>query len=135
MFERVAKVSGIDVIHTPYAAPRSNAIYECCVGRLRRECLDHMLVIGVLPLIRILKEYVSDFNQSRPHQGITQRIPAPTANVWKRSFLISMAATPSTVKQLPRAGQDSPMQIMTTVCAALSTSSALGFLSSSKVTP
>jgi hypothetical protein len=28
----------------------------------------------------LLKEYVTYFNQARPHQGITQRIPAPT--VW-----------------------------------------------------
>jgi putative transposase len=77
VFERVAKASGIDVIHTPYAAPRANAMCERFVGSLRRECLDHMLVIGVLQLIRILKEYVSYFNQARPHQGIAQRIPEP----------------------------------------------------------
>ena len=46
MFMRVAKTSGIEVIHTPYEAPRANAICERFVGRLRRECLDHVLVIG-----------------------------------------------------------------------------------------
>jgi putative transposase len=34
-------------------------------------------VIGVLQLIRIQKEYVSYYNQARPRQGITQRIPVP----------------------------------------------------------
>jgi putative transposase len=77
LFERVAQASGIEVIHTPYEAPRANAICERFVGSLRRECLDHMLVIGELQLIRILKEYVSYFNPVRPHQGIAQRIPAP----------------------------------------------------------
>ena len=77
MFERVAQASGIEVIHTPYEAPRANAICERFVGSLRRECLDHMLVIGELQLIRVLKEYVSYFNPARPHQGIAQRIPAP----------------------------------------------------------
>ena len=38
-----------------------------CAKILRRECLDHVLVMGVLPLIRILKEHVSYFNQERPH--------------------------------------------------------------------
>ena len=28
MFERVAQASGIEVIHTPYEAPRANAICE-----------------------------------------------------------------------------------------------------------
>jgi hypothetical protein len=67
MFERVVQASGIEVIHTPYAAPRANAICERFVGSLRRECLDHMLVIGELQLIRILKEYGTYFNQARPH--------------------------------------------------------------------
>ena len=46
LFERVAQASGIEVIHTPYEAPRANAICERFVGSLRRECLDHVLVIG-----------------------------------------------------------------------------------------
>ncbi len=77
MFERVVQASGIEVIHTPYAAPRANAICERFVGSLRRECLDHMLVIGELQLSRVLQEYVSYFNAVRPHQGIAQHIPAP----------------------------------------------------------
>ncbi len=50
------------------------------MGNLRRECLDHMLVIGVLPLIRILQEYVSYFNQARTHQGIAQQSPEPSVS-------------------------------------------------------
>jgi putative transposase len=33
MFERVAQASGIEVIRTPYAAPRANAICQRFVGR------------------------------------------------------------------------------------------------------
>jgi putative transposase len=77
-FERVAKTSGIEVIHTPYQAPpRANAICERFVGSLRRECLDQVLVIGGLQLTRLLKEYVAYFNEARPHQGIGQGIPVP----------------------------------------------------------
>jgi len=61
-FEQVAKASGIEVIHTPYAAARANAICERFVGSIRRECLDHMLVMGERQPIRVLKEYVSYFN-------------------------------------------------------------------------
>ena len=77
LFERVAQASDIEVIHTPYAAPRANAICERFVGSLRRDCLDHMLVIGERQVIRVLKEYVSYFNPARSHQGTAQRIPAP----------------------------------------------------------
>jgi hypothetical protein len=40
LFERVAQASGIEVILTPYEAPRANAICERFVGSLRRECLE-----------------------------------------------------------------------------------------------
>ena len=48
------------------------------MGSVRRECLDQVLVLGVLQLMRILKEYVGYFNRARPHQGIGQRIPEAT---------------------------------------------------------
>ena len=52
-------------------ASGANAIRERFVGSLRQVCLDHVLVIGGLQLIRILNEYGTYFNQARPHQGIT----------------------------------------------------------------
>jgi integrase-like protein len=79
IFERVAQASGIEVIHTPYEAPRANSICERFVGRLRRECLDHTLVTDELQLLRVLKGYAAYFNTVRPHQGIVQRIPSPRA--------------------------------------------------------
>ena len=81
MFERVVRTSGSEVIHTPYEAPRANAICARFVGSLRRECLDHMLVIGELQLIRVLKAYGTYFNQARPHQGIAQQTPAPRVSL------------------------------------------------------
>jgi hypothetical protein len=62
-----AKPCGLDVIHTPYAASSANAIGERFVGSLRRECLDHVLVLGDLPLVRVLGEYSGYFNGARPH--------------------------------------------------------------------
>jgi putative transposase len=46
---------------------------------VRRECLDHLLVLGQRHLYRMVKAYVTYFNQERPHQGLAQRIPSPTA--------------------------------------------------------
>ena len=72
--ERVAKTSGIEVIHTPYQAPLANAICERFIGSLRRECLDHMLVLGMRQLVCVLTEYVKYFNQARPQQGIEPQL-------------------------------------------------------------
>jgi putative transposase len=43
---------------------------------VRRECLDHLLVLGERHLRRVLRAYVAYFNRARPHQGIGQAIPA-----------------------------------------------------------
>jgi len=42
----VTEDAGIDVLKTPLAAPRANAICERFVGSVRRECLDHMLIFN-----------------------------------------------------------------------------------------
>jgi hypothetical protein len=56
-----------------------NAACERFIGGLRRECLDHLIVLGERHLHRILREYVTFFNAARPHEGIQQLIPSPTA--------------------------------------------------------
>jgi transposase InsO family protein len=74
-FTRVAVGSSIIVLKTPCRAPKANALCERFLGSVRRECLDHVLVLGQLHLYRVICEYVEFFNRSRPHQGIGQRIP------------------------------------------------------------
>ncbi len=38
-------VSGIEILKIPYHAPRANAICERFLGSVRRECIDHMLIL------------------------------------------------------------------------------------------
>ncbi len=76
VFHAAAKTCGLDVIHTPYEAPRANAICDRFISSLRRECLDHVLVLGSRQLVRVPAEYSEYFNQSRPHQGLAQQTPA-----------------------------------------------------------
>jgi transposase InsO family protein len=83
-FDRVAKGVGIRVVRTAVRAPLMNSLCERVVGSVRRECLDHVIVLGEAHLQRVLNEYaLRYFNVARPHQGIAQRIPVP-AN--RRSF-------------------------------------------------
>ena len=74
-FSAVATGSGIQEIRTPYRAPRANGVCERYMGSLRRECLDHTLIINNRQLTRVVREYTNYFNQDRPHQGISQRVP------------------------------------------------------------
>ncbi len=74
-FEAVVTGSGIEVLQTPIKAPRANAICERLLGSVRRECLDHVLIVSEGHLGRVLTEYVRYFNHARPHQGINQHVP------------------------------------------------------------
>jgi hypothetical protein len=74
-FARLAAASGIEVIRTPIRTPRANAVCERCLGSVRRECVDHLLILGERHLGRTLAEYVRHFNGARPHQGIAPRTP------------------------------------------------------------
>ncbi len=74
-FARVAATSGIEILKTPYQAPRANAICERFLGSVRRECLDHVLILHEQHLHRVLRAYVAYFNGARPHQGIHQQVP------------------------------------------------------------
>ncbi len=76
-FDQVAAASGIEVLRTPVQAPRANAIMERFLGSVRRECLDHVLVLTEAHLRRVLGQYVTYFNGGRPHQGLAQRLPQP----------------------------------------------------------
>jgi len=79
-FARVAATSGIQVLRTPHRAPQANAVCERFLGSVRRECLDHLLVLGERQLSRVLREYVAYFNGARPHQGLGQAIPESSAD-------------------------------------------------------
>jgi putative transposase len=94
-FSAVASGSGIQELRTPYRAPRANGVCERYMGSLRRECLNHTLILNDRHLMRVVREYTKYFNQERPHQGIGQRVPNyydrpvsnPTGNISSRAIL------------------------------------------------
>jgi len=80
-FTRVAAATGIEELRTAYRAPTQNGTCERFLGGIRRESLDHLLILGEAHLRRMLREYVAYFNTPRPHQGLEQRIPAGAAGL------------------------------------------------------
>jgi len=79
-FAQLAAASGIAVVRTPVRAPRANAVAERFLRSVRRECLDHVLLLGEAHLRRVLGEYVAYYNQARPHQGLGQRVPGSSVS-------------------------------------------------------
>ena len=74
-FDGVFSGNGTRVIKTPVRSPRANSFAERFVGTLRRECLDHVLILGERHLRKILAEYIRHYNGHRPHQGLQQKPP------------------------------------------------------------
>jgi transposase InsO family protein len=74
-FDEVFAGNGTRVIRTPVRSPRANSYAERFVGTLRRECLDHVLILGERHLREVLAEYARHYNVYRPHQGLQQEPP------------------------------------------------------------
>jgi len=77
-FDRAARGAGMRVLRTAVQAPLMSSVCERFLGSVRRECLDHLVVLGERHLEQALEEYCSRyFNRARPHQGLGQRVPLP----------------------------------------------------------
>ena len=74
-FDTVFTAAGITAITTPPRAPQANAFAERWVRTLRHELLDRTLVWNERPLRTLLEEYVTHYNQHRPHRGRGHRAP------------------------------------------------------------
>ena len=74
-FDAVFAGCGLRILRSPPQAPRANAIRERLVGTLRRELLDHILILNEAHLRAVLAEFAAHYNAARPHQGIVQRVP------------------------------------------------------------
>jgi transposase InsO family protein len=57
------------------ASPWQNGFAERLIGSIRRECLDHVVVLGEADLRRILKSYADYCNSVRTHRSLQKDAP------------------------------------------------------------
>ena len=57
------------------ASPWQNGFVERLIGSIRRECVDHIIVLGEAHLRRILKSYARYYNETRTHLALAKDAP------------------------------------------------------------
>jgi putative transposase len=78
-FRRRVSGIGINEVLTAPRSPWQNPYAERLVGSVRRECLDHMIVLGEQHLRRILTAYFSYYHKSRTHLSLRKDAPETRA--------------------------------------------------------
>ena len=76
-FARTVESMHIKEVRISPRSPWQNPYAERVIGSIRRECLDHMIIIGERHLRRILGEYVRYYNESRCHRSLNGNAPVP----------------------------------------------------------
>jgi putative transposase len=74
-FSRQAKTLDIREAVIAPRSPWQNAYAERVIGSIRRECLDHVIVIGEQHLRGILSKYMDYYNRTRTHLSLAKDAP------------------------------------------------------------
>jgi Integrase core domain len=60
---------------TAPASPWENGLVERLIGSIRRECVDHIVVLGEMHLRRVLKSYADYYHSVRTHRSLNKDAP------------------------------------------------------------
>jgi putative transposase len=69
----------IEEVLTAPRSPWQNPFAERLIGSVRRECLDHVIVLSEEHLRKTLKAYFRYYNECRPHESLGKNSPTPRA--------------------------------------------------------
>ena len=88
MVTRRVRAMGIRDKPIACGSPWQNCFAERLIGSIRRECLDHFVILGEAHLRRILGAYAAYYNVSRRHRSLDKDAPfsRPVQTSWKYPF-------------------------------------------------
>ena len=78
-FTKQVKDMGIEEVLSAPRSPWQRAYVERLIGTLRRECLDHLVVLNEAHLKRILSHFLDYYHTSRCHMALDDNAPIPRA--------------------------------------------------------
>jgi transposase InsO family protein len=78
-FDRAVEAFGLTAVRTAPRSPWQNPYVERVIGSIRRECLDHVIVVNERHLRRVLRTYVTYYRRSRTHLALGKDAPAERA--------------------------------------------------------
>ena len=74
---RRLRAMGIRDKPTAPGSPWQNGFVERLIGSIRRECTDHIIVLGEMHLRRVVKSYANYYNSIRTHRSLNKDAPVP----------------------------------------------------------
>jgi hypothetical protein len=66
---------GIKEVITAPQSPWQNPFVERLIGSIRRDCLDHVIILNEMHLSRILSSYFYYYHHDRTHYGLGKDTP------------------------------------------------------------
>jgi hypothetical protein len=75
LLTRRLRAVGIRDKPTAPASPWQSGVAEWLIGSIRRECVDHIIVLGEMHLRRVLKSYTDYYNSFRTHRSLKKDAP------------------------------------------------------------
>ena len=76
-FQNRVNSLGIEEVPIAPRSPWQNPYCERVIGSIRRECLDHVIVLDEAHVRRILTDYFAYYHGSRPHLSLDRNSPTP----------------------------------------------------------
>ena len=94
-----------EVISAP-RSPWQNAFAERMIGSIRRECLDHVVVLSQQHLRKLLKSYFTYYHRSRTHLALAKDAPEARA-IMSRGEIVAIPQVGSLHRRMKDAPRES----------------------------
>ncbi len=76
-FRQRIRHMGIEEVVTAYRSPWQSPYVERIIGSIRRECLNHVIVLSERHLRSILRDYFDYYHHARAHLSLDRNSPIP----------------------------------------------------------